>query len=232
MSWIARRARCVEVFGRDGAGAAHFAGEDDAVGGDQRLAGHARIGVGGQEGVEHGVGDAVRDLVGMAFGDGFGREQIFAGIAHGVVCLLSRENAGGTPRQAWPGESGTGAYGKGGGRGQGSGGGAPARPPAPRIRMEHPRPFAAALRPDPAHPHAPRGSASRGPAAFASWAGGPQRGVFGGGAAIRYTPAGDPIRTPRRRGPPRAHRRAAHRRERRARRPARRRQDNAACRWS
>ena len=55
---------------------AHFPGQDDAVGCDHGLAGHARDRVGGQERVNHGVGNPVGDLVGMAFGDAFAGEQI------------------------------------------------------------------------------------------------------------------------------------------------------------
>ena len=66
--------------------AADFAGDDDAVGGGHRLAGDARLGVLGQEQVDDGVADLVRDLVGMAFGNGFGREQI--GAAHGSEAVL------------------------------------------------------------------------------------------------------------------------------------------------
>ncbi len=60
--------------------AANLAGQDDAVGGGHGLAGDARLGVLGQEQVDDGVGNLVRDLVGMAFGNGFGGEQI--GAAH------------------------------------------------------------------------------------------------------------------------------------------------------
>ena len=36
------------------------------------------IGILSQKSVKNGVGNAVRDLVGMPFGDGFGRKVIFA----------------------------------------------------------------------------------------------------------------------------------------------------------
>ena len=61
-------------------GPAHLAGQDDAVGGDQGLAGHPGVGIGAQEGVDHRVGDPVGHLVRMALGDGFAGEQI--GRAH------------------------------------------------------------------------------------------------------------------------------------------------------
>ena len=61
--------------------AADLAAEDDALGGHQRLAGDARLGVLGQEQVDDRVGNLVGDLVGMAFGNGFGGEEI--GAAHG-----------------------------------------------------------------------------------------------------------------------------------------------------
>ena len=51
-----------------------------------------RIGIGGQEGVQHRVAEPVGDLVGMAFGDGFGGEQELARVAHGWV--LSRRGVG------------------------------------------------------------------------------------------------------------------------------------------
>ena len=72
-----------QQVGRDRRGPAGFAGEHDAVGGDQRLAGDARIGIGGEIGVQHRVAEPVGDLVGVPFGDGFGGEQEFARIAHG-----------------------------------------------------------------------------------------------------------------------------------------------------
>ena len=71
-----------EVFRGDGIRAAGLAREHDAVGGHQRLAGDARIGVCRQEGVEHRVADPVGDLVGVAFGDRFRREEVLAGVAH------------------------------------------------------------------------------------------------------------------------------------------------------
>ena len=71
--------------------AAAFAGDDDLVGGAQRLAaepgvhlavvGDAELDVVFEEGVEHGVGNLVADLVRMAFGNGFAGEQII-GVRH------------------------------------------------------------------------------------------------------------------------------------------------------
>jgi hypothetical protein len=54
----------------------HFARQDDAVGGDQGLAGDARFGVGAQEGVDDGVADPIGDLVRMAFGNAFTGEDV------------------------------------------------------------------------------------------------------------------------------------------------------------
>ena len=71
-----------QQVGGDGGGPAGLAGEHHAVGGDQRLAGDARIGIGGQVCIQHGVAEPVGDLVGMAFGNGFGGEQELARIAH------------------------------------------------------------------------------------------------------------------------------------------------------
>ena len=55
--------------------AADFAGQHDEVGGGQRLARDARIGVLAEEQIDDGVADLVGDLVGMAFRDRFGGEQ-------------------------------------------------------------------------------------------------------------------------------------------------------------
>ena len=67
----------------DGGGPAGLAGDHHAVGGAQRLAGDphvARIPAVTrrlvEESIDHLVGDAVADLVGMAFGNGFAGEQI------------------------------------------------------------------------------------------------------------------------------------------------------------
>ncbi len=50
---------------------ADLAGEDHPVAAHQHLAGHPGLGVGGQHVVEHGIGDAVGHLVGVAHGDRF-----------------------------------------------------------------------------------------------------------------------------------------------------------------
>ncbi len=86
-----------QQVGRDRIRAAHLAREDDAVGGDQRLAGDPGIGVRRQEGVEHRVGDPVGNLVGMAFGHGFRREKVFTLVAHGTVRPLVAWGTGKTP---------------------------------------------------------------------------------------------------------------------------------------
>ncbi len=75
----------------DRVGPANLAGDDDAVGGRQRLAGDARLGHGRQIGVDDGVGDAVADLVGMAFGDRFAGEQIIAA-RHGNAAPCMRQS--------------------------------------------------------------------------------------------------------------------------------------------
>ena len=49
----------------------------DKAGGAGGLTGHAGTGVLLQNGIQYGVGDLVADLVGMPFGDRFGREQNF-----------------------------------------------------------------------------------------------------------------------------------------------------------
>ena len=66
----------------DRVGSPHFAGEHDAVGGAKGFDGDARMGVGAEKFVDHGVGDSVADLVGMAFGNRFAGEKILA-LTHG-----------------------------------------------------------------------------------------------------------------------------------------------------
>ena len=64
----------VDAVKRPGGGvdvARDLAGQDHAVGGDQGLAGDARIRIGLQEEIDDRVGDAVADLVGVTLGDGF-----------------------------------------------------------------------------------------------------------------------------------------------------------------
>jgi hypothetical protein len=48
-----------------------FAGHDHHAGLDQGFAGDPALGIRGQDGVEHRVGNLVRDLVGVTFGDRF-----------------------------------------------------------------------------------------------------------------------------------------------------------------
>ena len=66
----------------------------DEAGGCTGLAGHAGVGVVGQDLIEDGVGDLVTDLVGMALGDGLGRKQTIlchfcTSLALGCVLLLT-----------------------------------------------------------------------------------------------------------------------------------------------
>ena len=63
----------------DPRGGRDLAGDDGDTGLDQRLAGDARPGVAGEQGVQDRVRDLVGDLVGMAFGNGFGGEQVSTG---------------------------------------------------------------------------------------------------------------------------------------------------------
>ena len=58
--------------------AADFAGEDDLLRRHQGLAGDPGLGVLGEEQVDDGVGNLVGDLVGVAFGHGFGGEEVAA----------------------------------------------------------------------------------------------------------------------------------------------------------
>ncbi len=53
-----------------------LAGDERETGGDQGLAGHTAVGVVRQDGVENGVRDLIRQLVRMALGDRFRREQV------------------------------------------------------------------------------------------------------------------------------------------------------------
>src|SRR3546814_9162794 len=64
--------------GRDVFAAADLAGEHDAIGRDHRLAGDARFRIAADEQVDDGVGNLVGDLVWMAFGNRFGREEVVA----------------------------------------------------------------------------------------------------------------------------------------------------------
>ena len=52
----------------------HFAGQDDLPGGDERLAGHLRLGVVSQQFVKHGVRYLVGHFVGVSFRHRFGCE--------------------------------------------------------------------------------------------------------------------------------------------------------------
>jgi len=72
-----------DIAGLHALGAAGFAGDDDAVGGAQGFAGcadvpgaHALLGAFAEEQVHHLIGDAVAHLVGMAFRNAFGGEEI------------------------------------------------------------------------------------------------------------------------------------------------------------
>ena len=83
MSLMALRATSSTSPGLTDLGAAGFARDHDAVGGAEGFAGgadvpgaHAFLGAFAEEQVHHFVGDAVADLVGMAFGNAFGGEQI------------------------------------------------------------------------------------------------------------------------------------------------------------
>ena len=55
---------------------AHLARHDDAVGGDERLDRDPRQRIGGQIEIDHGIGDAVAHLVGMAFRHRLAGEEI------------------------------------------------------------------------------------------------------------------------------------------------------------
>ena len=59
-----------------------LAGDDRHARGDQGLAGHPARRIPRQDGVEHRVGDLVGHLVGMAFGDRFGGEDVTLGCGH------------------------------------------------------------------------------------------------------------------------------------------------------
>jgi hypothetical protein len=58
--------------------AAHLAGQHDPVGRDERFAGDARFRIAADEQIDDRVGNLVGDLVRMAFGHRFGREEVVA----------------------------------------------------------------------------------------------------------------------------------------------------------
>ena len=83
MSLIASARDVGDVVAGDGGGPAGLAGDHDAVGGGQRLAGDAQLArvpamlrTEVEESIDDLVGDAVADLVRMTFGNGFAGEQI------------------------------------------------------------------------------------------------------------------------------------------------------------
>jgi hypothetical protein len=53
-------------------------GDHGQTGRDHGLAGHTAVGILGEIGVEHAVGDPVGQLVGVAHADGFAGEEILA----------------------------------------------------------------------------------------------------------------------------------------------------------
>ena len=58
---------------------ANLAGYHDERVLNQNFAGNPGIGVLGQQGIQHGIGNLVRDFVGMAFGDGLGGKDMVVG---------------------------------------------------------------------------------------------------------------------------------------------------------
>ena len=72
-------------------GTAHLAGEDDKVGGTQGFDGDPCLGFRRQVGIDDSIGDAVADLVGMSFGNGFTSEKIM-GLGHGHPLPVARQN--------------------------------------------------------------------------------------------------------------------------------------------
>jgi len=64
-----------QLFVVDRGGGGDLAGQDDHAGLGQGLAGDPGMGILTDDFVEHGIGNLIADLVGMAFGDRFGREQ-------------------------------------------------------------------------------------------------------------------------------------------------------------
>ena len=63
-----------------------FAGHDGDARGDHRFAGHAAVGVLGEQGVEDAVGDLVGQFVGMAHADRFAGEEKLALCHEKVSC--------------------------------------------------------------------------------------------------------------------------------------------------
>src|SRR5207302_10855526 len=68
----------------------------DEPGGEERLAGDPPVGVVGQDGVQHGIGDLVRHLVGMALGHRLGGERVTG--AHGDLLARRATTASSTAR--------------------------------------------------------------------------------------------------------------------------------------
>ena len=66
--------------------AGHFAGDHRHAGRDHRFAGDSTVRVDGDHGVEHGIRDLVRELVGMAHRNGFGGEEVRA-VGHGFSLI-------------------------------------------------------------------------------------------------------------------------------------------------
>src|SRR5699024_9124364 len=79
---------------------ADLAGDVHESGGDHRLHGHPCAAVLGQQVVEDGVGDLVADLVGVPFGDRFGREGAQLAGGHGAQGTSGREGRRAS-RTAW-----------------------------------------------------------------------------------------------------------------------------------
>ena len=66
----------VVLLGGAGLGGADFSGQDDAIGGDQGLAGDAGFRLSRQEGVDDGIADPVCNLVRVAFGHALAGEDV------------------------------------------------------------------------------------------------------------------------------------------------------------
>ena len=71
-----------EVVVRHRVRAARLAGQNDAVGRDQRFAGDAGVRIGAEEGIQDRIAQTIGDLVRMPLRYRFGGEQKLAFVAH------------------------------------------------------------------------------------------------------------------------------------------------------
>jgi hypothetical protein len=86
----------------DIAGSAHLAGEDDAIRRRQGLDAAARLRIGGEKGVDYGIGNAVANLVRMPLAHGLAGKNIIALGHKSILSLLAARLAQPRPGMAHP----------------------------------------------------------------------------------------------------------------------------------